>query len=205
MYVFFLQIVPMNRTNFPKRCSPEEIEVNRSNLKAYVVLPVPPYAAEGQFETIGRTTFKKFVIKAYENLVGQSGFPIHDFLNVPFIVSKTTKKPHIVKISTDTINLSTQIKPQAHVTPKTKNQIRTLTQIQPKKQFPVQLKTPNALKTSTQIRASPQIQTLPQPQSLEMNQSDDFSMDDGNFYAPTHSRYEKLLNYGTGPKSFCFV
>lgn len=189
----------MNRTNFPKRCSPDEIEVNRSKLKAYVVVPVPQHAAEGQFETIGRTTFKKFVIKAYENLVGQSGFSIHDFWNVPFIVSKTTKKPHIVKIPTDTI--------RAHVTPKTKTQIRTLTQIQPKKQFPVQLKTPTAFKTSTQIKASPQIQTLPQPQlqSLEMNQSGDFSMDDGNFYAPTHSKYEKPLNYGTGIKSFRFV
>lgn len=89
----------MNRTKFPTRLSPQEIELKRNQLKAYAVLPVPAHAVPLQFETIGRTTFKKYITKAYETLYSQGAFPIIDIWNCPFIISPDAKVPHVVNIT----------------------------------------------------------------------------------------------------------
>lgn len=161
----------MNRSNFPVRFSSEDIEANRNKIKAYVVLPVPPHAAALQFETIGRTTFKKYVLKAYENLFAQNAFPIADYWNTPFIISPEAKVPHIV-------HTQSQVRIQA------KPQGKPQTQIQ--SQGPIE----------TQPQKQPQIQPQkPQTQPVQaMNQPDDFSIDDGGYYAPPH-RKQKLIVY----------
>lgn len=90
----------MNRTKLPTRFTPQEIELNRDKLRAYAVLPVPEHAIIPlQFETIGRTTFKKYIIKSYEALFSQRKFPVSDFWNVPYIISTVpTTVPHVINI-----------------------------------------------------------------------------------------------------------
>lgn len=172
----------MNRSNFPTRLSPDEIEAQRNQIKAYVILPVPPHAVPLQFETIGRTTFKKYVLKAYENLFEQDAFPISDYWNIPFVVSPDARVPHIVHTQSQVkIKVNPQIKakkPTQLVAPKTNefHKPRTLTQIKPN----AQLTQPKPQKpTSTQA----------------MNRPDDFSIDDGGHYAPPHRKYRAINMY----------
>lgn len=168
----------MNRSNFPVRYSPEEIEANRNKIKAYVVLPVPPHAAALQFETIGRTTFKKYVLKAYETLFAQGAFPITDYWNTPFIISPEAKAVHIVHTHNQLkIKVKTQAKPQAKPTTN-RIEIKTETQQQQQKQQPS-----TSTSTSTQPQISPKAQS-----SQTMNRPDDFSIDDGGYYAPPHRK-----------------
>lgn len=190
----------MNRSNFPVRYSPKEIEANRNKIKAYVVLPVPPHAVPLQFETIGRTTFKKYVLKAYETLFAQSAFPITDYWNTPFIVSPEAKVVHIVHTHNQLkIQVKTQAKTKAKAKPTT-NRIEIKTepqQQQQKKQPQPQPQAQTSTSTSTSTPAPTPIPTptptqpqiSPKTQSAQtMNRPDDFSIDDGGYYAPPHRK-----------------
>lgn len=58
-------------------------------------MPVPKHAEHTPFETIGRTTFKKYITKSYEELISQSPF-IPDFFSLPFVISKEATVPQLV-------------------------------------------------------------------------------------------------------------
>lgn len=175
----------MNRSNFPIRFSPEEIEANRDKIKAYVVLPVPPHANAAQFETIGRTTFKKYVLKSYENFLAKNAFSSSDYWNTPFVISKKVKQPQIIKTQTQARNQGkTKAKNQS------KPQLQPQTQIQTKPQINAEAE---PQQQQTQIQTQPQKplqpQKPPQTQPVEtMNRADDFSMDDGSYYALPHRK-----------------
>lgn len=174
----------MNRSNFPTRFSPEEIEANRSKIPAYVVLPIPTHATQLQFESIGRTTFKKYVLKAYENLFVQDAFPIADYWNTPFIVSPEAKVPHIVHTQTDLrIQVNPQAPPKAKALAQNLVPIKTTPQPQPKKQPQQPQQQQQQPQPQTQPQKSPEVQA-----AATMNQPDDFSID-GGYYAPPHRKY----------------
>ncbi|XP_055309871.1 nuclear RNA export factor 2 [Sitodiplosis mosellana] len=167
----------MNRSNFPVRLSPDEIEANRNNISAYVVLPIPPHAVPLQFETIGRTTFKKYVVKAYENLFAQDAFPIQDYWNIPFVIAREAKVPHLVHTQTQ---IKIPVNPKA--TPKAKLLTQNL----------VPIDTRNQPKQQQRQQPQTQPQNPPQSQSAStMNQSDDFSIDAG-YYAPPHHEVKRF-------------
>lgn len=75
-------------TVFPTRLSLGHVEANRSQFPSYVVLPLPPHSHNTSFETIGVTTFKKYITKAYESLQVAS--------SVPFVILSTATTAHIV-------------------------------------------------------------------------------------------------------------
>lgn len=149
----------MNSKVFPVRLEPEEIEASRDQIKSYVVLPVPSSQAEKQFETIGRTTFKKFIIKAYETLFTQNSFHTPDFLSIPFIISRTCKIPYIVH---------------------TKSQNQTETQINNPSQSQAKVEA---------TKAAPNKQPLQGQRQLTSVQMTDLVHDaDGGYYAPAHRK-----------------
>ncbi|XP_031637468.1 nuclear RNA export factor 2 [Contarinia nasturtii] len=165
----------MNRSNFPKRFGPDEIEANRNKIKAYVVCPVPEHAVPQQFETIGRTTFKKYILKVYENLYDQSAFPISKYWNIPFVVSHDTRIPYIVHTATN-VKTVTKLKPVEKQTPKLQAQLQPRKQVEAAATILAPPKTA-ASKPSNNKRSL-------NGQSVQMNR-DDFSIDD-SYYAPSH-------------------
>lgn len=158
----------MNRNRIPTRLSPQEIESKRNKLKAYAVLPVPEHAVPGQFETIGRTTFKKYIQKAYETLYSKSAFPIAEFWNIPYIISPDATFPHVVNITPQS---QTQSQPPAQLQAATAQSPR---QISAAVSAPVSAPIPaSVLAPVTQINPS----------------MSNFSADDGTYYAPSHRKF----------------
>lgn len=80
----------------PIRYSLEEIEAKKDQIKLYVVLPIPQFSGHTPFETIGRTTFKKYVKKSYEELQLRKELPLGDYINIPFVVLHKIKNPYVV-------------------------------------------------------------------------------------------------------------
>lgn len=143
----------------PVRFSQEQIDANRSQIKIFVVLPIPPHATQVQFETIGRTTFKKYVIKCYEDLFDKGSLKTSDFTNVPFVVSETATAPHVVRV------LSQQQQQPPNQSAKPQNTSRTpAIQQQSQSKAPVQ-----------QQQASPQPQIWPRIQIPITNQAQSHS------------------------------
>lgn len=79
--------VPLIR---PIRYSCEEIESNK--IGKYIVLPFPPNIDFVDFESIGRTTFKKYVLRLYKEYFGEDD----NNLNIPFVFLHEATKPYIV-------------------------------------------------------------------------------------------------------------
>lgn len=87
----------MTSRPFPLRFEPEQIDSNRNQIKSYVLLPVPKHAEHTPFESIGRTTFKKYITKSYEDLISQGPF-IADFFSFPFVISKEATVAQVVHV-----------------------------------------------------------------------------------------------------------
>lgn len=151
----------MNRTKFPVRITPDDIAKNRNKFKAYAVLPVPKHYQSGiQFDTIGVTTFKKYIIRTYETLLAQKAFTFSDCWDTPFIISTEDKIPRVVNIQSD-----------------------TQTQAQPNKQ-----KTPRPPVLNNISQPTFKIQTQPSTQPTHMQSSMDFTQDVGSYYALPHRK-----------------
>lgn len=74
----------------PPRVSLEDILAN--HIDRYIVLPVPPYSKPRDFETIGRTTFKRYVIRLYtENFSLEK-----DLWSIPFLLLPEAQNPYII-------------------------------------------------------------------------------------------------------------
>lgn len=89
-------------SQIPERYTLEQIEAAKNKIPCYVVLPVPPLCNPNQFETVGRTTFKKYVRHSYDELYARNELPRGNYLNIPFIVLRSAKNPYVVDTSTRT-------------------------------------------------------------------------------------------------------
>lgn len=75
----------------PPRVSLEDILKNQ--IAKFIVLPVPPHSKPWEFENIGRTSFKKYVIGLYQQF-----FSLEDDLwQIPFLLSSEARNPHIIQ------------------------------------------------------------------------------------------------------------
>lgn len=72
---------------FPIRLTEEEILAN-PEYTAYVILNIPEHGKSTAFDTIGRTTFKKYIIKEYSNFYAIGALKTSNFRSVPFVISK---------------------------------------------------------------------------------------------------------------------
>lgn len=160
-----------SRSSFPVRFSQEQIDANRNQIKAYVVLPIPKHANNVPFETIGRTTFKKYILHSYGNLFSQGSLKTNDFNNIPFVITEKPTIAHVVYVENTTLSQKSQ--QQQH--PRQKSQ----------QQSSVQSQSQAHGKPSTS--QSNQIQSKSQP--TQVNKMADFSLEtDDSYYAPSHSK-----------------
>lgn len=171
----------MNRSKFPTRVTTVEIEKNSSKFKAYAVLPVPEYAQKIQFDTIGVTTFKKYIIRSYEKLLAQKAFTIPDCWDIPFVISAEAKVPRVVNISQGN---------QAQAQTPSKQQVVT-------QSMPLNIIQQPFTKLPTQLQNKPP--SSPQIQQSQMNPSMDFTQDVGSYYALPH---RKQIWFGFRKKTF---
>lgn len=82
----------------PSRVSLDEISAN--HIEKYVVLPLPPNCKPKDFETIGRTTFKKYVIRLYSEFFSLEP----DCWNIPFLLLPEAINPYIMHRPAKQIN-----------------------------------------------------------------------------------------------------
>lgn len=82
----------------PIRYSLKEIEALKNEIKMYVVLPIPETSGSTPFETIGRTTFKKYIKKLYEKLQWSGELPPGSYVHIPFVILKNARDPYVVHI-----------------------------------------------------------------------------------------------------------
>lgn len=162
---------------FPTRLSEEEILANPT-YTAYVVLNIPTHGHNVPFDTIGRTTFKKFILKSYADFYDNGSLKTSNFKSVPFVISKTPTTARVVYVNkrqapngNTANNLS---KKNKVVSPQKPNQ----NQNQIKQVFPPPKPAPN-----------PQIQLAPVENLLAPTLTIDMSNDtDGEYYAQSHCK-----------------
>lgn len=86
----------------PTRISLAEIEKRKDEIPIYAVLPIPPFGENVPFETIGRTTFKKYVRQTYDRLQSRNELPASGYCtHIPFIILQNCKEPYVVRIKNE--------------------------------------------------------------------------------------------------------
>lgn len=164
---------------FPPRFdSEEEILANPAHT-AYIILNIPTHGQSVPFETIGRTTFKKFVLKAYTDFYDSGALKTSNFKSVPFVISKTPTVARVVYLPNDnrqmldTVTLASAKK--AKFSPQKQNQNPSQNQIK-------QVHPPP--------KPTPKIQTVPVGNllapALTIEMTNDTDGDD--YYAPSHCK-----------------
>lgn len=162
----------MDTKVYPIRLSQEHIDAHRDQIKTYVVLPIPNHAQNVPFETIGVTTFKKYILKSYQTLFCQPFFTSSVYTKVPFVISDKPVIPHVVH---------TQQQQQTQKQPQTQQQ-------QPSNP-PKSIQSQPQLQSQTSVQA----QTLVQAQTKPVNDMADFTLDsDKSYYEPSHSKCSHL-------------
>lgn len=156
----------MDTKVYPIRLSQEHIDAHRDQIKTYVVLPIPNHAQNVPFETIGVTTFKKYILKSYQTLFCQPFFTSSVYTKVPFVISDKPVIPHVV---------------------------HTQQQQQTQKQPQTQQQQPSNPPKSIQSQPQLQSQTSVQAQTKPVNDMADFTLDsDKSYYEPSHSKCSHL-------------
>lgn len=156
----------MDTKVYPIRLSQEHIDAHRDQIKTYVVLPIPNHAQNVPFETIGVTTFKKYILKSYQTLFCQPFFTSSVYTKVPFVISDKPVIPHVV---------------------------HTQQQQQTQKQPQTQQQQPSNPPKSIQSQPQLQSQTSVQAQTKPVNDMADFTLDsDKSYYEPSHSKSSHL-------------
>lgn len=178
---------------FPIRLTEEEVLANPA-YSAYVILNIPTHGQNVPFDTIGRTTFKKFVLKSYAEFYDNGSLKTSDFKSVPFVISKTPTVARVVYISNNRQPVDTNAgnpNKKKKLTPQKPNQ----SQSQVKQIFPPPKVAPVPAPISAPVQVQqgpiiPQIQpavpvkNIMQPAlTLEMGDSN------GDYYAPSHCKW----------------
>lgn len=163
---------------FPTRLSEEEILANPA-YTAYVVLNIPTHGQNVPFDTIGRTTFKKFILKSYADFYDNGSLKTSNFKSVPFVISKTPTVARVVYVpnkrqAPDANATNNSQKKNKVASPLKKNQSQNqITQVHPP---PKQAPTP-------QIQLAPVENLLAPTLTIEMNTGTD-----GDYYAQSHCK-----------------
>lgn len=86
----------------PTRISLAEIEKKKDEIPIYAVLPIPPFGENVPFETIGRSTFKKYIRQTYDRLQSRNELPASGYCtHIPFVIMKNCNEPYVVRIKND--------------------------------------------------------------------------------------------------------
>lgn len=86
----------------PTRISLAEIEKKKDEIPIYAVLPIPPFGDKVPFETIGRTTFKKFIRQTYDRLQSRNELPASGYCtHIPFVILPNCKEPYVVRMKNE--------------------------------------------------------------------------------------------------------
>lgn len=182
---------------FPTRMTEEEILANPAHT-AYVVLNIPTHGQNVPFDTIGRTTFKKFILKAYADFYDSGALKTSDFKSVPFVISKTPTVARVVHLANkrqapETIYPGNSQKKNKVVSPVKKNQSQN------------QVKQVHPPPKPTQLQSAPVENLLAPTLTIEMNNDTNES-----HYAQSHCKchahislvkYKYLMNLSS--TSFC--
>lgn len=159
---------------FPTRLTEEEI-VSNPAYTAYVVLNIPTHGRNVPFDTIGRTTFKKFILKSYADFYDSGSLKTSNFKSVPFVISKTPTVARVVYVpnkrqAPEPNTADNNSKKNKVVSPIKKNQSQTqIKQVHPP---------PNP-----QIQLAPVENLLAPTLTIEMNNDTG-----GEFYAQSHCK-----------------
>lgn len=82
----------------PTRISLAEIEKKKDEFPMYAVLPIPPFGENVPFETIGRSTFKKYIRQTYDRLQSRNELPASGYCtHIPFVILQNCKEPYVVR------------------------------------------------------------------------------------------------------------
>lgn len=176
---------------YPIRLTEEEILSNPA-YTSYVVLNIPTHGKHVPFDTIGRTTFKKYIVKSYTDFYDNRTLKTTDFKSVPFVISKTPTIARVVLVSSKRqapeINTNTTSK-------KSKQHNPNLIKVQPQKSSPQK---PIATVQAQQLQSTHnQVQNQPQTQvhnllepALTLEMTNDTATD---YYAPSHCKCSFIL------------
>lgn len=148
---------------FPTRFNSEEEILANPAYSAYVVLNIPTHGQNVPFDTIGRTTFKKYILKSYTDFYDNGSLKTSNFKIVPFVISKTPTVARVVYVPNKRQTLET-------ITGNNSNKKKKLS---PQKQNQSQIK---------QVHPPPKPAAPAQVQKLPPNQS---SAKVENLLAPT--------------------
>lgn len=171
---------------FPTRLSEEEILANPA-YTTYVVLNIPQHGQNVPFDTVGRTTFKKFILKSYADFYDSGALKTSNFKSVPFVISKTPTVARVVYVpnkrqAPEANTANNNSKKNKVVSPQKPNQNQNqIKQVHPPPK-PVPKPAP-----------SPQIQLAPVQNLLAPTLTIDMSNDDGDYYAQSHCKWNFLI------------
>lgn len=88
--------------SLPIRISMTDIEKKMDEFPIYAVLPIPQFGENVPFETIGRTTFKKYIRQSYDRLQSRNELPASGYCtHIPFVISQNCKEPYVVRAKKD--------------------------------------------------------------------------------------------------------
>lgn len=171
---------------YPPRLTEEEILSNPA-YTAYVILNIPTHGQNVPFDTIGRTTFKKFILKAYADFYDNGSLKTSNFKSVPFVISKTPTIARVVYVpnkrqTSDTNTSDTSSTKKKKLSPYKQNQSQNqIKQVHPP---PKPAPKPAQQLPTPQIQPTPQVENLLAP-ALTIEMTNDT---DGDYYAPAHCK-----------------
>lgn len=168
---------------FPTRLTEEEI-LGNPDYTTYVVLNIPEHGKAVAFDTIGRTTFKKFILKSYADFYDRGALQTSNFKTVPFVISKT---PTTARVVTKSNKRQT---PNQTQVPNTNNKKKKL-----------QDQNPNLIHLRPSTSQSQSAQFVQEPTNIQpINNIMEPLLtmeitDDENYYAPSHCKCRYSENY----------
>lgn len=175
---------------FPPRLTEEEIVAN-PEYTAYVILNIPTHGKNVPFDTIGRTTFKKFILKAYTDFYDNGSLKTSNFRSVPFVISKTRTIQRVVYKSETFPAPESSGNDTSIMGKKNKSLYQNINQNQRNFVHP----TTSSSQASGHAQQTPFAQMQPKPEiqaanvvtpalTIEMDGSD------GDYYAPSHCKWK---------------
>lgn len=168
---------------FPTRLTEEEILANPA-YTAYVILNIPTHGQNVPFDTIGRTTFKKFIIKSYTDFYDNGSLKTSNFKSVPFIISETPTVARVVYVSNNRQPLETNANKKKKLAPQNQNQSQIKQVHPPPKATPLQVQQLPTTQVQPKIQPVVPVKNIVEPAlTIEMGDGTD-----GEYYAPSHCK-----------------
>lgn len=157
---------------FPTRLTEEEILANPA-YTAYVILNIPTHGQNVPFDTIGRTTFKKFIIKSYTDFYDCGSLKTSNFKSVPFVISEKPTIARVVYPSSETNANNPNPNKKKKLSPQKQNQSQ-IKQVHP----------PPKVAAPVQAQSAVPVNNMVAPAlTIAMD-----TATDGEYYEPSHCK-----------------